>query len=295
MLVTGGLGFVGSNLVNRLYDLGYSITVIDNLISESSSRDYMIDDVEYWIDDVRNLNTRYYLDHDFDIIFHLAAHARIQPSFIKPAAYFSNDAQGTVEVLEYARNCDASIVYSGSSTGFSDEMLNPYAFAKRTGERACELYHKIYGMSTVIARFFNVYGPHQPITGPWATVIGLFEEKAKTGDPLTVVGNGHQRRDFTHVSDIVDGLIALGNNKWKCETFSLGTGRNYSILEIVNLFGCDKVHIPSRPGEAKVTLADHVSMHLATDWSPVHSLEDYIIKFRETLEVEKGKDKSESR
>ena len=136
-------------------------------------------------------------------------------------------------------------------------------------------------MSTVIARFFNVYGPRQPITGPWATVIGLFEELSKKSLPLTVVGDGNQRRDFTHVSDIVDGLILLGNNTWDCETFSLGTGRNYSILEIVELFGCEKVHIEPRPGEARMTLADPLEMRKATSWEAVYSLEEYVENFRE--------------
>jgi len=275
ILVTGGLGFVGSNLVDALADK-HEVTVIDNLVSESSSVDYMREGVRYWIDDILNINDYIYAEDCFDVVYHLAADARIQPSFQRPAKYFASDAMGTVEVLEYARKCQSKFIYAGSSTAFSDEYLNPYAFAKRTGERACEMYNKVFNSSTVIARFFNVYGPRQPITGPWATVIGLFEEQKKAGKPLTVVGDGLQRRDFTHVNDIVSGLIALSKDEWKCDIFSLGTGTNYSILDLVDMFKSDKVHLPPRPGEAKTTLADTSLAEEKLGWHPTINLKDYI-------------------
>ena len=277
ILVTGGCGFIGSNLVDHLADQGdHRITVMDSLVSESSSADYIRKDVRYWIDDIRNLNDPIYKNETFDVIYHLAADARIQPSFEKPVKYFSSDAMGTVETLEYARRCNARFIYAGSSTAFAGEYLNPYAFAKRTGERACEMYNKVYGLSTVIARFFNVYGPRQPITGPWATVVGIFEELMKEGKPLTVVGTGQQRRDFTHVEDIINGLIKLMYNKWTCEIFSFGTGKNYSILELVELFGGEKIHLPSRPGEAKSTLADINMTKKMLDWTPTIDFKQYI-------------------
>ena len=277
ILVTGGLGFIGSNLVDKLLQNSENkITVIDNLVSESSSTDYINRRARYWIDDIRRINNSDYEEEEFDIVFHLAADARIQPRFQYPAKYFSSDAMGTVEVLEYARKKNSRLIYAGSSTAFSDEFLNPYAFAKRTGERACELYNKVYGLSTVIARFFNVYGQRQPITGPWATVIGLFEELKKADKPLTVVGDGTQRRDFTHVDDIVSGLIKLANREWQCEIVSLGTGKNYSILDLVQMFEAEKIHLPARPGEAKKTLANVSETKKILDWSSTISLEDYI-------------------
>lgn len=275
ILVTGGLGFIGSNLVDSLADQN-EVTVIDSLVSESASEEYMRPGVQYWIDDILNINDYVYAKDCFDIIYHLAADARIQPSFQRPAKYFASDAMGTVEVLEYARKCQSKFIYAGSSTAFSDEYLNPYAFAKRTGERACEMYNKVFDISTVIARFFNVYGPRQPITGPWATVIGLFEEQKKAGKPLTVVGDGKQRRDFTHVNDIVSGLIALSKDEWECDIFSLGTGTNYSILDLVDMFKSDKVHLPPRPGEAKTTLADTSLAEKKLGWHPTINIEDYI-------------------
>lgn len=279
ILVTGGCGFIGSNLVDYLADESdHKITVIDNLVSESSSSDYIRNDVRYWLDDIRNLGNSDYEKETFDVVFHLAADARIQPSFEKPARYFSSDAMGTVQTLEYARKCNARFVYAGSSTAFAGEFLNPYAFAKRTGERACEMYHKVYGMSTVIARFFNVYGPRQPIVGPWATVIGLFEELMKQGKPLTVVGDGQQRRDFTHVKDIVNGLVKLMYNEWTCEIFSFGTGKNYSILELVELFEGEKIHLPARPGEAKNTLANTALAKQKLNWNTTIQLKEYIQK-----------------
>jgi len=249
---------------------------MDNLVSESSSTDYMRMDVRYWIDDILNINEYDYANETFDVVYHLAADARIQPSFERPARYFQSDAMGSVEVLEYARKCQAKIIYAGSSTAFAGEYLNPYAFAKRTGERACEMYNKVFGCSTVIARFFNVYGPRQPVTGPWATVIGLFEELKKQNKPLTVVGEGTQRRDFTHVNDIVNGLIALSYNNWQCEIFSLGTGTNYSILDLVEMFESEKTHLAPRPGEAKNTLADPKLAKDLLGWNSTIKLEDYI-------------------
>jgi len=287
ILVTGGLGFIGSNLVDDLVETyNHKVTVIDNLVSESSSTDYMRPDVQYWIEDIRNLNIySSYEKEKFDVVFHLAADARIQPSFEKPAKYFSSDAMGTVEVLEYARKHNAKLIYAGSSTAFGDEYLNPYAFAKRTGERACEMYNKVYNMDTITARFFNVYGPRQPTTGPWATVIGLFEELKKNGKPLTVVGTGLQRRDFTHVNDIVNGLIRLIDKEWKCDIISLGTGTNYSILELVEMFKAKKVHIDPRPGEVAKTLADVAKTTELLGWSPTHSLREYIQRY---LKNQKG-------
>jgi UDP-glucose 4-epimerase len=129
---------------------------------------------------------------------------------------------GTAEVCEYARKHGSRIVYAGSSSAYGGVMLNPYAFAKRSGEEICELYSKVYNTSTVVARFFNVYGDRHPVTGPYATVVGIFEQKMLKGEPMTIIGDGEQRRDFTHVSDIVSGLIALGEKSWKSEIFNLG-------------------------------------------------------------------------
>jgi len=276
------LGFVGSHLVDYLCDKTLNkVFVMDNLCSESSSKKHMRDDVTYWIDDIRNLNTYKYENQKFDIIYHLAALARIQPSFKDPLTYISIDILGTSHVCEFARRCDSKVVYAGSSSAYAGPMLNPYAFSKFTGEQVCEMYHRVYGMSIVTARFFNVYGKRQPTKGAYATVVGIFEDQTKSGEPLTVTSDGEQRRDFTHVSDIVRGFTALGEGEWQGQIFNLGCGRNYSINELAGLFGEEKKYIPARPGEARNTLADHTEMTKATGWAPKVSLKSYVDRWKE--------------
>ena len=279
--MTGGLGFVGSHLVDYLVDVEKvkGVVVIDNLSSESSSRDYMRDDVTYWIDDIANLNTYRYSGEEFDVIYHLAALARIQPSFKDPLKYLSIDMMGTAHVCEMARSSKAKLVYAGSSSAFGGPMLNPYAFAKFTGEQCCEMYSKVYGLSTVSARFFNVFGDRQPVSGPYATVVGIFEKQTLEKTPLTITGNGEQRRDFTHVNDIVTGLVSLSKKEYKGDVYQLGTGTNYSINDLADLFRGEKKYIPSRPGEAWETLADISKTVKDTGWLPTVSLDTYVKDF----------------
>lgn len=279
--MTGGLGFVGSHLVDYLVDVEKvkGVVVIDNLSSESSSRDYMRDDVTYWIDDIANLNTYRYSGEEFDVIYHLAALARIQPSFKDPLKYLSIDMMGTAHVCEMARSSKAKLVYAGSSSAFGGPMLNPYAFAKFTGEQCCEMYSKVYGLSTVSARFFNVFGDRQPVSGPYATVVGIFEKQTLEKTPLTITGNGEQRRDFTHVDDIVTGLVALSKKEYEGDVYQLGTGTNYSINDLADLFRGEKKYIPSRPGEAWETLADISKTVKDTGWLPTVTLDTYVKDF----------------
>ena len=170
ILVTGGLGFIGSHLVEALLqDKNNDVVVMDNLCSDSSSPDNKREGVEYWIDDIRNINT-YRYQPNFDVVFHLAALARIQPSFKDPLKYFSIDALGTAEVLEFSRRSNAKVVYAGSSSAYGGPKLNPYAFAKYTGEQLCEMYSEVYNLSTCVARFFNVYGERQPTSGPLSLI-----------------------------------------------------------------------------------------------------------------------------
>ena len=278
VLVTGGLGFVGSHLVDYL-SKDNEVVVIVNLSSESSSRSHMRDDVKYWIDDIANLNTYRYAGEKFDVIYHLAVLARIQPSFKDPLKYLSIDMMGTAHVCELARSCNAKLVYAGSSSAYAGPMLNPYAFAKFTGEQCCEMYSRVYGLNTVSARFFNVFGDRQPTTGPYATVVGIFENQRLNNQPLTITGNGEQRRDFTHVSDIVSGLVALSNVDMCGDVYQLGTGTNYSINDLAVMFGGEKNYIPSRPGEAWETLADISKTVSNTGWLPVVTLDNYIKDF----------------
>jgi len=279
ILVTGGLGFIGYNLVKRLLETGNTdITVIDNLSSDSSNINNKHDNVKYIIDDINNLENIKYKDLDFDVIFHLAALARIQPSFEDPVSYFKSNVLGTVQVCELARRCNAKIVYAASSSAYGGPKLNPYAFAKYTGEEILMMYSKLYDISTVCARFFNVYGDRQPTEGTYATLIGIFERQYSSGEKLTITGNGEQRRDFTHVYDICDGLICLSDHEFIGNVFNLGTGTNYSVNEIAEMFKTDTMYIPSRPGEAKITLAD-ISETQRYGYSPKQSIKTYIEEF----------------
>jgi nucleoside-diphosphate-sugar epimerase len=284
VLVTGGLGFIGYNLVKRLLEKEYEITVIDNLSSDSSNINNKHDHVKYIIDDINNLENIKYKDLDFDIIFHLAALARIQPSFEDPISYFKSNVLGTVQVCELARRCNAKIVYAASSSAYGGPKLNPYAFAKYTGEEVLSMYSELYNISTVSARFFNVYGDRQPTKGTYATLIGIFERQYQLKQPLTITSDGEQRRDFTHVYDICDGLICLSNNEFVGDVFNLGTGTNFSVNEIAAMFNTKTMYIPSRPGEARTTLAD-ITKTKKYGYNPTQSIESYIIQFINKLSV----------
>lgn len=291
VLVTGGLGFVGSHLVDYLVqDTDCIVAVIDDLSSESSSIEYKNARAHYMINDIRDINDEVtvkrlqaLVNGTFDVVYHLAARARIQPSFKKPTEYFDIDARGTCEVLDFARKQDAKLVYAGSSSACADPKLNPYAFSKYVGEELCMMFNQVYGMDVTVARFFNVYGDRQPVSGPYATVVGVFEDLTRRGMPLTITGTGEQRRDFTHVSDIVKGLISLSAPGIGTGVFNLGTGRNYSINELASFFmgsvGAVQ-YIPSRPGEALFTLADVADVNRATGWSADVVLKDYVTAWK---------------
>jgi UDP-glucose 4-epimerase len=286
VLVTGGLGFIGYNLVNRLLETtDYEITVIDNLSSQSSSRNNKHKNVKYIIDDINNLDNVKYEDLNFDLIFHLAALARIQPSFKDPIRYFQSNIMGTVNVCELARRCNAKIIYAASSSAYGGPKLNPYAFAKWTGEETLKMYSEVYNVSTVSARFFNVYGDRHPTEGTYATLIGIFERQYLKGQPLTITGDGEQRRDFTHVYDICDGLICLSDHKFKGNIFNLGTGTNFSVNEIAAMFHSETMYIPARPGEARITLAD-ITETKKYGYQPTQKIEEYILNYLQKMTLQ---------
>lgn len=276
-LVTGGLGFVGSNLVDRLINLGWNVHVVDDL--SSGTVEHKNPDATYTIADFKD-----YLsvsDESVDVVFHLAAEARIQPSFEDPLYTCHNNSHGSAVVAEFARQSSCKVVYAGSSSFYGGVYLNPYAFAKWQGEEVFKMYSAVYNSSCGIARFFNVYGPRNPLIGQYTPVVAIFEEQTKASRTLTVVGDGKQRRDFTHVYDICDGLIAISKGDWRGEVFNLGTGTNHSINELAEMFGGDTKHLPPRQGEAQETLADISFTTEKTGWTPQHTLEDYVAQFME--------------
>lgn len=271
-IVTGGLGFIGSNLVDKLVSLNHEVCVIDNhysgeLTRLNSSAVCLYADIQEPLDRC---------DFEAEVIFHLAGQARIQPSFDIPVHTMSSNVIGTTNVLELARRIKAKVVYAGSSSFYGDPHKNPYALSKWFGEELCLMYNEVFAVPAAIARFFNVYGPRQPMHGQYATVIGIFERQYAAGEPLTVTGTGEQRRDFTHVSDIVDGLISIAQESWNGEVFNLGCGKNYSIKEVAQMFQTEIKYLPARPGEAWETLADISFTREKLNWTPRVDLADYL-------------------
>ncbi len=270
-IVTGGCGFVGSNLVDLLVDQGHKVIIIDDM----SSGKYLHPTAVTHHIDIQNIMS-FKSDIKIDAIFHLAAEARIQPSFERPLRWQQANINGTAAVCEWARKHNCKIIYAGSSSCYGGRFMNPYTFSKKISEEMCEMYFKVYGVSTVTARFFNVYGPRNPLIGEYTPIIAKFEQLKREGKPLTVVGDGEQKRDFTHVYDICEGLIKLSERKWHGEVFNLGTGENYSINELVEMFECEKVHLSARPGESRETKADISRTTEMVGWRPRYNLKDYI-------------------
>jgi len=283
ILVTGGAGFIGTNLIKKLVNDGYSVVSIDNY-SSGIKENHQEGCSYYDIDLSKSLNIEKELlietlkNGEFDTIFHLAALARIQPSIIYPIKTIKNNFNGTLNILEYARGNEISVIYAGSSSRHHGLYGSPYAWSKYGGEELCKLYSSVYGLNTSICRFYNVYGQHQLGDGEYATVIGIFEKQYKEGLPLTITGDGEQRRDFTHVDDIVNGLIACIGKNFKAEFFELGRGFNYSINEVADMFGVNypNKYIPKRKGEYPFTLADYSKAETMLEYKPIQNLKTYI-------------------
>ena len=292
VLVTGGAGFVGTNLIKRLLSDGHEVHSVDNY--STGFKENQQDGCTYHEFDISSKHLLgiyvdhgtypYWRDNNYDVIFHLAALARIQPSFKNPHEVFEVNALGTQNILEWARKTNTPVIYAGSSSTHGDHYANPYTFTKWQGELLCEMYNKVYNLPTVITRFYNVYGPHQILDGAYAAVIGIFQNLYNNGKTLTVTGDGEQRRDFTHVEDIVDGIIRCATNIEISagKIFELGRGKNYSINEITEMFGEEEVeYIPARPGEMRVTLCESLEARELLGWNPKIDIKDYIEHFIE--------------
>lgn len=291
-LVTGGAGFIGSNLVDSLLSQGHSVIVIDNESSDAHDHFYWNDKSENHKLDICDYEKIFPLFKDVHCVFHIAAEARIQPAILDPAKAVKTNVLGTCNVLQAAREQKVKrVIYSSTSSAYGlknvppleetmpKDCLNPYSVSKTAGEDLCSMYYKLFGLETVIFRYFNVYGERQPTKGQYAPVIGLFIKQKKQEKNMTVVGDGLQRRDFTHVSDVVNAniLAALSNNKAILgEIFNIGTGVNHSVLELVSLIGGKHEFIPARLGESRITLANINKAKTMLNWQPKIKLEDWI-------------------
>ena len=278
ILVTGGAGFIGTNLIKRLLLEGHNVVSIDNYDSGLVSNH--IDGCKYYNEDIENISL---MDKDFNLIYHLAGLSRIQPSFKNPSETFRVNTIGTEKVCEFSRQINAKIIYAGSSSRWHNPFQSPYACYKHIGEEILKMYKKVYGIKAEIARFYNVYGLNEIIDGDWAAVIGIWRRQVRDGEKITIVGDGEQRRDFTYVEDIVDGLYKIGITEDSHEdAWELGTGINYSINEVYqmfkNKFGVESINIPDQKGNYRKTLRENNDILERLGWKPQDRLENYIKK-----------------
>jgi UDP-glucose 4-epimerase len=276
ILVTGGLGFVGSNLVDKLVQDGHNVSVIDNMSSESSTLNHRNKLATYYISCITDVDKIKGMPR-FDVIYHLAGLARIQPSFITPIDYININITGTASICELAKRDKSLLIYSSSSSINNGEYKTPYTYSKWGGEEALKTWIQCFNIKAIMCRFYNVYGPREPQHGDYATVVRKFIRQYKNNEPLTIVGDGSQRRDFTHVYDIIDGLIAISERGTVGELYHLGRGVNFSIKELAQMFNDAKVeYVPYRKGEGKVTLANYQETFEKLGWYATRNIKDYI-------------------
>lgn len=291
-LVTGGAGFIGSHLVDELLSLGHEVVCIDNESASVNNGFYWNERAQNHKVDIAEYDAMRPLFDGVDYVFHLAAESRIQPTIENPLLAVRTNTLGTATVLQCSREAKVKkVIYSSTSSGYGlknnsplkenmpDDCLNPYSVAKVSGEKLCKMYTDLFGLKTIIFRYFNIYGPREALSGPYAPVVGLFLRQHKAGEPMTIVEPGTQRRDFTHVNDAVMANIlamTVDSHDQYGEVFNVGTGKNNSVLELAHMISDNIKMIPTRPGEAKETLADTTKIRRVFGWEPTIKIEDYI-------------------
>jgi UDP-glucose 4-epimerase len=273
VLVTGGAGFVGTNLIKTLLEQGHKVISVDNYNTGLKSNHQP---GALYIDfDIKNIDD-YSAWGEFDIVYHLAAIARIQPSFKEPYDYFTTNANATFKIAKYCSNNNIPLVYAGSSSHHSGKFKNPYTFSKDIGEEIITLFQLHYGLKASIARFYNVYGPYHLKEGGYTTLIGAWEKQVEKHQPLIIYGDGTKRRDFTHINDIVEALLLINEKQAWGHIFELGRGKNYSVKDIADMFGQEIEYKENKPGEAEITLCVDTLAKRLLEWEPKHNIEDYI-------------------
>ena len=289
-IVTGGAGFIGSHLVDRLIGDGHEVTVLDDF---SSGRPENLAHLTgharlriHQVDVADSLSVRQYFER-VDWVFHLAALADIVPSIQDPLRYHEANVNGTVAVLEASRSAGVRrFVYAASSScyGIPDQFptpetapirpMYPYALTKYIGEWYVLHWNKVYKLPCVSLRLFNVYGPRARTSGAYGAVFGVFLAQKLAGKPFTVVGDGTQTRDFTFVTDVCDAFVRAAESGIESDIFNVGSGFTHSIKYLVNLLGDDVIHIPKRPGEPDCTFADTAKISRVVGWRPKVSFEE---------------------
>ncbi len=300
-LITGGCGFIGSHLTDRLLKEGHRVTVVDNMSTgrrknlEHAVEIKNLTIVEADVNDFEKIHPYF---EGVDNVFHLAALADIVPSIENPVAYHRSNADGTVSVLESCRKHGVKrIIYSASSScyGIPDHYPTPetaeirpqypYALTKYLGEEICMHWAHVYKMNITSLRFFNVYGLRSRTSGTYGAVFGVFLAQKLNGKPFTIVGDGSQTRDFTFVTDVADACYTASNrNDISGEIFNVGSGNTYSVNRLVELLGGEKVFIPKRPGEPDCTYADISKIKNKLGWQPKISLEEGVAEMLRHIE-----------
>jgi UDP-glucose 4-epimerase len=277
ILVTGGAGFIGTNLIKKLISEGHKVQSLDNYETGLDSNEQK--GCIYHTEDIENINL---MDKDFDLIYHLAALARIQESFNNPEETYRVNSTGTQKVCEFARITGAKVVYAGSASRWCDPHSSPYSTSKFLGEEIIKMYRKSYGLDMEIARFYNVYGLGEHLDIRESSVIGIWRYNIKNNLPLLIVGDGNQKRDFTHVEDIVDGLWRIGMKKLKHEdAWELGTGINYSVNELFSMFNkrfkTKCFYTEDQQGNVRESLRENDDSIKKLGWNPTDKLKNYIL------------------
>ncbi|MDF1699942.1 MAG: NAD-dependent epimerase/dehydratase family protein [Planctomycetota bacterium] len=275
VVVTGGAGFIGSHLCEALHASGrYAVTSLDNYFT--GSRENHVDGVTYVEGHTKDIASL--LPDAPDLVFHLGEYSRVEQSFHDTALVWDLNVHGSAAVIEYCRAHEAKLVYAGSSTKFADggsgRHQSPYAWSKAINSELVVNYGRWFGLEYAITYFYNVYGPREITAGSYATVLGVFRRQREAGEPLTVVAPGTQRRNFTHVDDIVRGLVLIGE-QGQGDEFGLGAEESYSVLEIAQMFGGDITMLPEREGN-RMDAPLETGNAGALGWRAEKRVEDYV-------------------
>ena len=287
LIVTGGAGFIGSHLADKLVELGHEVIVVDNLML--GRKDFINKKAKFYKADIRDLKKMKKIFKGAEAVFHFAADPRLQVSMEDPVTTHEINVTGTLNVLLSAKESGVKkVVFSSSCALYGDQPLpikenylprpvSPYGLHKLMGEEYCRLFNILFGLKTVCLRYFNVFGPRKLPTGSYPMVIPIFLNQRKKGEKLTVVGDGQATRDYVHVSDVVAANIAAWESKViDGRAINIGSGRQVSVNEIAKLIGGPTVNLPPRSGEMRFIQADNILAQELLGWTPTVTLEEGI-------------------
>jgi len=294
VVVTGGAGFIGSNLVKELIKIDINVKIIDDFSSGKRSNIPKSKNIHVWNQDISDASAEDLLSFmkDVDVVFHMAARARVQPSIDDPVPFNKANVDSTLKILVAAKDSNVKrVVYSASSSCYGDTKiiptpetaaknpLSPYGLQKYIGEQYCKLFSEIYDIDTVSLRYFNIYGSGMSSDGAYSLVLAIWKKQFNEGYPLTITNDGNQRRDFTHVDDVISAniLAATSKNNFKGKSYNIGNGRSLSMNEVSDMIGGKVIYCENRM-EPFETCADNTSAIKDLGWNPTGSLSNFINK-----------------